>query len=187
MFNYESSIGETDKFRKPHNYQIIFPNFFLTKPKNILEIGTSSCGFAKFLKDNNIGEWIVGADITKGLVSHHIPSNLTWEHLFDDFFEGDAMSQEFRDWVAKKEYKFDLIFEDASHTLEMQKHMISTCDTLLTENGVYITEDIGSYMNAKAIIRSVPTALRQYAYIADLTDSIGDPYDMVVVIDKRRL
>ena len=107
MFNYESSIGETDKFRKPHNYQIIFPNFFLTKPKNILEIGTSSCGFAKFLKDNKIGEWIVGADITKGLVSHHIPSNLTWEHLFDDFFEGDAMSQEFRDWIAKKEYKFE--------------------------------------------------------------------------------
>jgi|TARA_B100000073_G_scaffold84137_3_gene64784 spermidine synthase len=187
MFNYESSIGETDKFRKPHNYQIIFPNFFLTKPKNILEIGTSSCGFAKFLKDNKIGEWIVGADITKGLVSHHIPSNLTWEHLFDDFFEGDAMSQEFRDWIAKKEYKFDLIFEDASHTLEMQKHMISTCDTLLSENGVYITEDIASYMNAKSIIRSVPTALRQYAYIADLTDSIGDPYDMVVVVDKRRL
>ena len=120
--NYESSIDETDKFSAPdgHNYRLLYQNVFLSKPNTILEIGTSSCGFAKFLKDNNLGEHIVGVDVKKGIVSYHIPSKLTWEHLFDDFYEGDAMSNDFLEWIKSKNYKFDLVIDDASHTVTMQ-------------------------------------------------------------------
>lgn len=189
MLDYYSSIKETDKFRKPHNYQMIYPNLLWTKPKKILEIGTASCGFAKFLKDNNIGEWLVGVDIKKGIISNHIPSKKTWEHLFDDFFEGNAMSPEFIDWIEKKKYwqTFDLVIDDASHQLDLQIYLIQMADRLLSDNGVYITEDIGSYQQAKSIIQNVPKSLKDKAYIVDLTDSVNDPFDRCVIIDNRKL
>ena len=140
-----------------------------------------------FLKDNNIGEWIVGADLKKDIVSGHIPSNLTWGHMFDDFFEGDATSQKFLDWLEKKDYRFNLVIDDASHTLAMQKYLISMANVFLEDNGVYVTEDIASYGNAKEIIKSVPEELKKYAYIADLTDAYQLHDDMCVVIDKGRL
>jgi spermidine synthase len=191
MFNYISSFNETDKFRQAHNnghnYQLIYPNFFLSKPRTILEIGTSSCGFAKFLRDNNIGNLLVGADLERGIVSHHIPSKLTWENLFDDFFIGDAISSKFLDWITEKKYKFDLVIEDASHKLEDQMYLISKCEYLLSDSGVYITEDIASYDNAKTIIKSIPEKYKKYAYITDLTNSFDRPDDICVVIDCRQL
>jgi spermidine synthase len=190
MFDYKSSFEETDKFRQGnngHNYQLIYPNLFLTKPETILEIGTASCGFAKFLKDNNIGKFIVGADLKKGIVSYHIPSKKTWEHLFDDFFIGDVTSQEFLSWIKDKNYRFDLVIDDASHTIATQIHLIQICKDLLSDNGVYIIEDISSYHNAKEIIKAIPKEYKQYAYIVDLTDSCARSDDICIIIDGRKL
>lgn len=190
MYDYLSSFDETDKFRREkngHNYQLIYPNFFLTLPSSILEIGTASCGFAKFLKDNNLAKFIVGADLQKGIKSDHIPSKLTWDSLFDDFFTGDATSQQFLDWVVSKQYKFDLVIEDSSHTIEDQVNLISKCEYFLSDSGVYITEDIISYDYAKKIIEAVPVKYKQYAYIVDLTKSCDRNDDICVIIDYRRL
>lgn len=189
MFNYKSSFDVTDKFRKPHNYQLIYPNLLFTKPKNIFEIGTAACGFAKFLRDNNVGEFLVGADTKKGIIGGHISVNKEYCDLFDDFFEGNALSQEFIDWIYKKNYmnKFDLVVDDASHTQDMQIHLIKMADKLLSDNGVYVTEDIASYAQAKAVIKHVPKSLKESAYIVDLTDSVGDPFDMCIIIDNRKL
>lgn len=194
MINYESSIDETDKFRKNnrpdypgHNYQLLYHNFFISNPQKILEIGTSSCGFAKFLKDNNIGKYIVGADLRKDIVSGHIPSNLTWSHLFDDFYEGDAMSEDFLFWIKNKEYKFDLVIDDASHKVDMQKYLISKCDFFMSDDSVYITEDITSYENAVDILKSVPEQYRTYSYIFDARYSCGRYDDLCVIIDYRKL
>jgi len=193
MFNYESTFDHTDKFRSNapqypgHNYHLIYPYYLMTKPKRILEIGTASCGFAKFLKDNNIGEHIVGADTTKGIVSGHIPSNDTWEHLFDDFYVGDAMEQDFLDWIDSKNYKFDLIIEDGSHKVEMQTDLIRKSAKLLSDNGVYITEDITTPQNGAQILDAVPTKYKPYSYCVDLRHSRGRMDDLIVVIDLRKL
>lgn len=193
IFNYKSSFDETDKFRSDHkwcpghNYRLVYPYFLMTKPKRILEIGTASGGFAKFLRDNNIGEYIVGADTSKPFISNHIPSNETWENLFDDFYVGDATKEDFLDWIDSKGYKFDLIIEDGDHTLEMQTNLMRKCHRLLSDNGVYITEDIESSFVATRVLRSVPDIYKKYSYCLDLRYSNGRKDDLIVVVDLRKL
>jgi len=196
MINYISSINETDKFigsisKNPklgHNYKPIYSLIFNNNPLDkILEIGTASCGFAKFLKDNGIGSFLVGADIKRGIVSYHIQSRLTWEHLFDDFFEGDVASEIFRQWVSDKKYKFDLIIDDASHEPQLQKYLLQICDDLLTNTGIYIVEDIRSYQQAVDNFNSIPKHLKIVSYIVDLSLSNGRSDDICIVIDKRNL
>ena len=187
--NYESSIDETDKFCPPHghNYRLLYHNIFLSEPNTILEIGTASCGFAKFLKDNNLGKHIVGADLKKGVVSYHIHSRLTWEDLFDDFYEGDATSNDFLEWIKGKNYKFDLVIDDASHTVAMQINLLKKCELFMSDSSVYLIEDISSYNNAKEIIKHVPTSLKPYAYIVDLSDAYNRWDDICIIIDTRKI
>lgn len=188
MLDYESSRDETDKFCSYHNYRLLYQNFFLTPHRKILEIGTSSCGFAKFLKDNNIGEFLVGVDLRKDIVSGHVPSNKTWCELFDEFYVGDVSKPEFKEW-AESNFRndFDLIIEDCSHKLEQQKYLISLSQTLLSDKGVWITEDIHGYDNAKEVIKCVPDALQGLAYVWDGWDSKKRYDDFCVVIDRRRI
>tara|TARA_B100001778_G_scaffold15636_2_gene11942 strand:+ start:1835 stop:2416 length:582 start_codon:yes stop_codon:yes gene_type:complete len=193
MFNYESSFDETDKFRSNdslypgHTYNLIYPYFLMTKPKKILEIGTSSGGFAKFLKDNNVGDHIVGVDTSKPFTSDHVPSDKTWEDLFDDFYMGDATKQDFLDWIESKDYKFDLIIEDGDHEIEMQENLIRKCPKLLSDSGVYIIEDIQCSWNVKRLMGCVPREYRPYSYYIDFR-YINHTYDdLILVIDLRKL
>jgi hypothetical protein len=195
MIDYSSSIDDTDKFRggilidgkAGHNYKNMYQQIFLTKPQTILEIGTASCGFAKFLKSNNIGTCLVGADKEKGIVSHHIPSRLTWCDLFDDFYVGDVSRPEFIDWIRNKNYTFDLIIDDASHDAELQKHLVSTVTEFLSPNGVYVVEDIGSYDTAVMLFSCLPNHLKINAIIYDSRLSINRLDDLCLVIDLRNL
>lgn len=197
MINYISSIDETDKFIRSikndctigHNYKPLYNSIFLSDYKldKILEIGTSSCGFAKFLKDNQIGNWLVGADLKRGIVSGHIPSKKIWPHLFDDFYEGDVSDPQFIEWIKNKNYKFDLAIDDASHEPQLQKYLLNRCNEFLSDQGVYVMEDIRSYDQAKENLRYVPAELRKVAYIVDLTFSTGRFDDICIVVDKRAL
>lgn len=189
MLNYESSKDETDKFCSVHNYKIFYQNFFITPHRKILEIGTSSCGFAKFLRDNNIGEHLVGADLRKNIVSGHIPSNETWCDLFDEFHEGDVSKPDFKYWI-ELNYKnaFDLIIEDCSHKVAQQEYLISNIAPIsLSETGVWITEDINGMDNAQKVVNAVTDDLKPYAYLVDLKRGKDRYDDYVVVIDKRKL
>lgn len=192
-FNYLSSLEETDKFRGSvlldgkvgHNYKSLYNSVFITKPEAILEIGTASCGFAKFLRDNNIGKFLVGADLIKGIVSHHIPSKLLWCDLFDDFYEGDVSSNLFLEWLRNKQYLFDLIIDDASHQPALQKHLVSKCTQFLSSRGIYIIEDIISHEVAVDVFASIPTHLKPKASIYNASLSINRSDDICIIIDLR--
>jgi predicted O-methyltransferase YrrM len=192
-FDYLSSLEDTDKFRGSilldakagHNYKNLYNSVFITKPETILEIGTASCGFAKFLRDNKIGKFLVGADLTKGIISHHIPSKLIWCDLFDDFYEGDVSLDIFLDWLRNKQYSFDLIIDDASHESSLQKHLVNTCTQFLSPKGVYIIEDIISHEVAVDVFSSIPTHLRSKASIYNASLSINRSDDICIIIDLR--
>jgi 23S rRNA U2552 (ribose-2'-O)-methylase RlmE/FtsJ len=191
--NYESSLNNTDKFSGGvqnssffgHNYQLLYKNFLNNKLQKILEIGTANGGFAKFLKDNKFKSFNVGCDITPDDKHKHVSDYTNYNHLYDDFFSGNAFSQEFLDWNKVKEYKYDLVIEDADHTVETQAYMLQNCHYLLNEDGVYICEDVQSYTIAKQLIQIIPSKYKQFSYIWDGSFSIGRSDDICVVIDLR--
>ena len=193
MFDYLSSINETDKFRgglykearAGHNYQLIYENILSADLDKILEIGTSSCGFGKFLRDNQIGKYLVGADLKKCFVSNHIPSNQIWLDVFDDFYEGNVAQPQFIEWINNHNYKFDLVIDDASHEVSLQQHLISNCESFLSERGIFVTEDIVSFSVARQLFDHIPNRLKPLSYIVDLSLSVGRSDDICIIIDKR--
>jgi spermidine synthase len=191
--NYESSLNNTDKFSGGvqnssffgHNYQLLYKNFLNPNLQRILEIGTANGGFAKFLKDNEFKSFNVGCDITPDHKHKHVSDYTNYNHLYDDFFSGNAFSEEFLNWNKTKEYKYDFVIEDADHTVQTQSYMLQNSHFLLKDNGVYICEDVQSYDIAKTLIGSIPFKYKQYAYIWDASSSIGRTDDICVVIDMR--
>lgn len=196
MINYSLCQSNTDKFRggivengrigfEGHNYQLLYKNFINDKTKSILEVGTANGGFAKFIKENNLNCFLVGSDIAPNAQHFHVADTTNYNHLYDDFYDGNSFSKEFITWIENKNYKFDLVIEDADHAIETQIFLINYADKLISEKGIYVCEDVATYENAKEIIKYVPKNLKKYSYIWDASFSIGRTDDICVVIDCR--
>ncbi len=197
MINYSSSSDYTDKFCHQHNYKIFYQNFWQSKYDKVLEIGLGSCGFTKFLVDNNIGNFHIGADINdiksfenvEPAYQEFVKSKETFcSTLLNDVYHGDVEALEFKQWL-ENNYKndIDLVIEDCSHAVKQQKYLISISDMVLSSEGVWITEDIVGYHNAQEVIESVPVEHKPYAYLVDLKSGKRRFDDFVVVIDRRKL
>lgn len=178
------SGGLTEKSSDGHNYQLLYKNY-INHSKIILEVGTANGGFAKFIRDNNLSCYLVGADITPNKKHNHVSDTTNYNNLYDSFYSGDCFSMFFIDWLSEKNYKFDLIIEDAEHTVDQQKFMIKYGTKFLQNGGVYICEDVQSYTIAKELMKHIPNELRKFSYIWDGSDSIGRSDDICVVIDTR--
>jgi 23S rRNA U2552 (ribose-2'-O)-methylase RlmE/FtsJ len=190
--NYEYALYNTDKFvggvfkhNIGHNYQLLYKNFLNNNLSKILEIGTANGGFAKFLKDNSVSSFLVGADIKPDEQHNHVLDKTNYNKLYEDFYIGDAFTQSFLDWNLSKNYLYDLIIEDGDHSEKTQAYMLSNCNKLLNTNGVYICEDVQTYDIAKRLINNVPNEYKAFAYIWDGINSIGRTDDICIVIDLR--
>jgi hypothetical protein len=185
MIDYSLANKNTDKFTD-HNYQLIYKNFLNHNLKNILEIGSARGGFAKFLKENSFNSFLVGADLKFDHTEHLTPDLTNYNNFYNDFFEGDCFSETFLNWINTKNYRFDLVVEDAQHTIDQQIFMIDNCEKLLNpNNSVYICEDLQGYNNAKEVIKYVPYNLKKYAYIWDASECTGRADDICIIIDTR--
>jgi len=193
MINYSLCNTNTDKFsggitndnKNGHNYQLLYKNFINKNLNTILEIGTANGGFAKFLLDNGIKLFVVGTDIMPEAKHFHVSDTTNYNHLYSDFYIGDSFTTDFLAWIETKQYKFDLIIEDAEHIISQQIFMISNVDKLLNDGGVYICEDVQSYLNANIIMQSIPERYKKYSYIWEASKSIGRTDDICIVIDTR--
>lgn len=192
QINYESTLKNTDKFRGSiigdgnygHNYKLLYKNFIKDNIK-ILEIGTLTGGFSKFMKDNNIvSSLLVGADLHfLNVPQNSLEDKTNYNNLYDDFFTGNAYSQQFLEWNKNKNYSYDLIIEDGDHHLESQKFIIKNLETLLSDGGIFICEDIENYSNANILMDFVPQKFKKYSYIWDGSKSIGRSDDICLIID----
>jgi 23S rRNA U2552 (ribose-2'-O)-methylase RlmE/FtsJ len=194
MIDISLAINNTDKFiggvqnsyKNGHNYQLIYKNFINKNISSILEIGTANGGFAKFLKDNLVSpSLLVGADIDPHSHHKHVSDHTNYNYFYNDFYIGNAFTEQFLNWVETKNYKFDLIVEDGDHQIQTQQFMLSNCNRLLKTTGIFICEDITNHSVAKQLIRTVPDEYKKYAYIWDGTDSIGRSDDVCIIIDLR--
>lgn len=179
------SGGLTEKNTDGHNYQLLYKNFVNSNAKTILEVGTGNGGFAKFIRENNLICHLVGADIAPNKQHRHVSDTSNYNYLYDSFYHGDCFSTFFLNWLTEKNYKFNLIIEDAEHTFEQQRFMLEHGTKFLEKNGVYISEDIQSYHIAKELMKYVPKELKKFSYIWEGSDSIGRYDDICIVIDTR--
>jgi 23S rRNA U2552 (ribose-2'-O)-methylase RlmE/FtsJ len=191
--NYNLASENTDKFiggilksNIGHNYQLLYKNFLIKKPNRILEIGTAHGGFAKFLRDNCIVNTLIGADIAPNDFHNHVSNHTNYNNLYDDFYIGDAFTQNFIDWLKEKNYIFDFVIEDADHSPQTQAFMLKNCNHFLSDNGVYIVEDVRSYEIAKDLIDFIPEEYRFYSYIWDASVATKRNDDICIVIDLRK-
>lgn len=191
--NYNIAHTNTDKFIGGlfkngligHNYQLLYKNFLQNNPEKILEIGTAHGGFAKFLRENLVKSFIVGADIAPDNFHNHVSDHTNNNNLYDDFFVGNAFSEEFLSWLNKKEYTFDFVIEDADHSKETQQYMLNNFHRFLSEKGVYVCEDIQTYEIAVDLIKQIPLKYRAFSYIWDGRYSVGRCDDICIVVDLR--
>ena len=65
--------GISDSPAKGHNYQLLYKNFINHDLQSVLEIGTANGGFAKFIRDNELLCFLVGADINPNIKHYHVP------------------------------------------------------------------------------------------------------------------
>lgn len=188
--NYAYANQNTDKFSGTitsvgHNYQLLYKNFLNNSVNTLLEIGTANGGFAKFLRDNECAYYLVGADIAPNDKHGHVPDSTNYNMLYNDFYVGDAFTNNFIHWLIHKNYKFDFVVEDGDHDPKTQAFMIQQCYNFLSNTGVYVCEDIQGYSIAVDLLKYVPPQYRKYSYIYDGSRSGGKPDDICVVIDLR--
>lgn len=188
--NFINTIANTDKFAGPyrvgHNYWPLYKNFITKDLEIMLEIGTAYGGFAKFMKDNNFPCKVIGAEFDpKNHGQNHVSDRTDNNFLYDDMYIGDAFCHEFLSWNAEKQYKYDLVIEDADHGFEHQLWGLQNCERLLKTNGVYIVEDIQTYEIANTLFANMPPFLKRNSYIWDGIQSVGRYDDLCIVVDLR--
>ena len=191
--NYDSTINNTDKFsggfyndgKRGHNYQLLLKNLLNEKLQKIMEIGTAHGGFAKFLKDNKINSFLIGADISPDYPHPHVTDFTKYNNLYDVFYTGDAFCINFLTWVEQNKYQSDLVIEDGDHDPRHQSFLLSNVDKLITKNGVYICEDVQTYEIALQLVNSVPSEYKKFTYIWDGRCSVGRYDDICIVVDRR--
>jgi cephalosporin hydroxylase len=191
--NYESTINNTDKFsggfyndgKKGHNYQLLIKNLLSKNVQKIMEIGTAHGGFAKFLKDNKIKSFLIGADISPDDPHPHVTDFTKYNNLYDVFYTGDAFCIDFLTWVEQNNYQSDLVIEDGDHDPRHQSFLLSNVNKLITKNGVYICEDVQTHEIALQLVNSVPSEYKKFTYIWDGRCSVGRYDDICVVVDRR--
>jgi hypothetical protein len=181
----------TDKFRNDascgHSFNDVYEPY-LENSTRILEIGTQQGGFIKFCKDQIPDVYYVGAELYPypyWMENNWVDTN-SFNEMADKFFVGNAFEEPFIYWIKNNnlEKSFDLVIEDGPHTVDTQVWMIKRAETLLSDKGVYICEDIESAEAAEKILAASP--FPEYTRIWNNSEKTGRFDDICVIIDRRR-
>ena len=134
---------KTDKgteYRDAHGYTEFYQQFFEKYERpNIIEIGIWEGGSTRMLSDFYDGDceiWALDWDENLKRFVEDMPN----VHFVNIDAGNKEQIEEFRKSV--EGIKFDIILDDASHIWQHQMNLISGLHTLLSENGIYIIEDI---------------------------------------------
>lgn len=139
----------TDKFRD-HSYYSLYRFLIKNSPKKILEIGVDLGApfyyWQEFFPESKI--WGIDNRTLEECAKHKnceylpIPENSV-------YINNNIKNVDFSILP-----DFDLILDDASHWKEEQSYTLNSLHTKLTENGLYLIEDITSLKNGEYIINN---------------------------------
>ena len=191
MIDWNYNRKYTDKFRNDpscgHSFKTVYEPY-LKDNISILEVGTQQGGFIKFCKDQLNNIFFVGADLYShpAFGENNWIDEISYNDMADNFYNGNAFSEDFLNWISNNNLlnKFDLVIDDGPHTLESQVWLIKNCSQLLSENGIYVCEDIASYNNAIEIQKNSPYP--EHTFIWDNSNETGRFDDRCIIIDRNR-
>jgi len=172
----------TDK-NTTHCYLNVYQNLFTSKKdnaKNVLEIGIGRGGSIKLWNDYFKNAQIYGVDISPPYYINYIRTNhkMTF-YPFTDGYDTNFININF------KNNQFDIIIDDGPHTLDSFLNCIKLYLNLLTNDGIFIIEDVPSMNWIPLLVDIVPTELKKYIKVYDLTRIKNRFDDILFVIDKN--
>ena len=144
--------------------------------KNVLEIGIWKGGSMVLWHDYFENAIIHGVDID----INNIPKFLNKYDRIKTYLGGAYNYEEFIK-PTFKDMKFDLIIDDGSHELHVQKRFVKHYFPLLSENGILIIEDIQDMNFCKEIINEFPEEVRDKVQVIDRRD-VNDRYDDILIV-----
>jgi len=180
------AIGNITDKATEHSYDILYDNI-LSKYRNkeitLLEIGIWHGGSALLWQEYFPKGKLVFIDIDNSRVSSD-----TWKSINKDRFDFhlmDAFTNESFEKV-KELYPngFDIIIDDAPHTLESQIFTIQNYTKLLKKGGTLVIEDIQHFDNASEIMQLIGNIPHKSCEVVDLRP-IKNRYDDIVIVVKK--
>jgi len=172
--------SKTDK-NTVHSYLPLYQKLLINKKesaKNVLEIGISKGGSIKLWSDFFTNANVYGIDIMK--------KERVWDKINNNkiilYTESDAYSEKFFNNLPK--VKFDFMLDDGPHTLESMKQFIRLYTQLMTDDGIFIIEDVQKWEWIDILKNEVPEHLKPFIKIYDLRKNKNRYDDIVFTIDK---
>jgi cephalosporin hydroxylase len=176
--------GFTDKASE-HSYDILYDEIlskYRNKQISLLEIGILHGGSALLWQEYFPKGKLVFLDIENRV------SLDTWKSINKDKFDFhfmDAFTKEGFGWVQLLYPNgFDIIIDDAPHTLESQIFTIQNYTKLLRKGGILIIEDIQHIDYANKIMESIGDIPHKSCEVIDLRP-IKNRYDDIVIVVKK--
>jgi hypothetical protein len=170
--------SRTDK-NTVHSYLPLYQDLLIHKKEsalNVLEIGIYQGGSIKLWHDFFTNSTVYGLDI--------MPIDSVWDTLKNNE-KIVLQSCDAYDNVDKfKSIKFDFMLDDGPHTLLSMIKFIKMYTPLMTDDGLFVIEDVQSIEWIDILKESVPDHLKQFIKVYDLRQNKNRYDDIVFTIDK---
>ena len=135
---YQKPISRSKRYIEGHFYDDFYEKFFSKKRrdiKNILEIGAfKGNGTAAFFFYFSNAE-IISGDIFQDIFRYK-------SKRIKNFYFNNSKENELDEKIIKKDYKFDIIIEDAGHYLKDQIISLFTLFQTLRPKGIFVIEEL---------------------------------------------
>ena len=175
--------SRTDK-NTTHSYLETYETLFKNKKntaQNILEIGVQEGGSIKLWYDYFENATIYGLDIRKikdiwSELKNKPRIKLGCFDAYDPNFVENQMKP--------LNVKFDIMIDDGPHTLESMISFIEYYLPMLSDDGIFVIEDVQSFDWIDTLTNSVPDEMKQFIEIYDLRENKDRYDDILFVINK---
>ena len=172
---------KTDKNTR-HSYLELYEKLLISKKesaKNVLEIGVGAGGSITLWRDYFKKASIYCLDKFPCLECEiHNKERI----IFSCF---DAYDETIFKTKFIKNIKFDMILDDGPHTLESMIQCIKLYLPLLSEDGIFMIEDVQDMSWTKVLYDTVPEDLKRYIKIYDLRENKNRYDDIVFTVNKN--
>lgn len=179
LINYDNKYTDKNTLHSYINQYDKILRKLKNKKINVIEIGCFQGGSIKLWHDYFEKATIYGCDIEDNIKLKEIKNddriNL---YLNEDAYNKEYVNKYFKD------KKFDFMLDDGPHTLESQKKFIELYLPMLTDNGIFVIEDIQDIKHIKELTEVTPEEYRNYIKVYDLRENKGRYDDILFTIDK---